>query len=115
MRWMVFYICGGTFSNEDGEPEDAPGGGVAMVAQEDADVGVALHHGSDYYVFDEQYGGWYGLDVSGFIQYLMRPGKKIVKLAETMTTTKYRALLKAVQDDPCLPNKSARFPWEARL
>lgn len=111
MRWKVFYIDGSTFGNHDGEPEDAPGGGVLAVVQEDNLVGVLVHQGSDFYVFDEQYGGWYGLDYFGLAQYLMRPGKKI-KLGESMDTAKYKELLKQIRDDSELPAKSARYSWE---
>ncbi len=112
MRWKIFYVDGSTFSHIDGKPEDAPGGAVVAVAQEDDVVGVMIHHGSDFYVFDKQYGGWYGLDVFGLTQYLMRSGLKIIKLAEVMNTKAYRALVKSLQDDPDLPMKSARYPWE---
>ncbi len=115
MKWKVLYIDGTEFSNEDGLPADAPGGGVLAVAQEDANVGIAIHQQNDFYVFDEQYGGWYGLDHFGFAQYLIRPGIKIVKLGESMTTDKYKTMLRGFRDDPDFPHKSARYPWEAQL
>ena len=112
LKWKVLYIDGSTFSTDDGDPCDAPGGGVLAVAQEDNVVGVAIHQGNDFYVFHEQYGGWYGLDHFGFTQFLMRPGLKVVKLGESMTTARYKELLKSLRDDPGFPNKSARYPWE---
>ncbi len=115
MRWRISYVDGSTFSNDDGAPEDAPGFGVAAVVQEDATVGVQIHHQRDFYVFDEQYGGWYGLDVFGFAQYLGRPGFKIVKLGEVMTTEGYKALIADLRADPHLPEKSARYEWERPL
>jgi hypothetical protein len=112
LRWRIYYVGGETFSHLDGRPEDAPGGGVAAIAQEDDVVGVAIHHQKDFYCFDEQFGGWAGMDVFGFTQYLMRPGTKIVKLGEATTTTRYRLLVEGLRKDPGLPAKSARYPWE---
>ena len=112
MKWKVFYISGETFSNENGNPQDAPGGGVLAVVQEDESVGVLVHKGDAYYVFDEHYGGWYGLDHIGFVQYIMRPGLKIVKVGESMTTAKYINMIADVRNDPNLPDKSAHYPWE---
>ena len=115
MRWKIFYIDGTTFSNIDGNPEDAPGGSVQAIAQEDEVIGSAIHHGSDFYIWDKQYGGWYGMDHFGFVQYLIRPGKKVIKLAESMTTTGYRKLLDIIRKDPQLPKKSASYPWEIHI
>lgn len=115
MRWRVYYVGGDTFSHLDGEPQDAPGGGVAAVAQEDEEVGVAIHHQSDFYCFGDQFGGWCGMDAFGLTQYLMRPGLKIVKLGEAMTTPAYKDLIKELRRDPDLPAKSARYPWEVPL
>lgn len=115
IRWRVYYVDGKTFSHADGEPQDAPGGGVAAVAQEDDVVGVAIHHQDNFYCFDEQFGGWCGMDVFGLTQYLMKPGFKIVKLGESMVTADYLRLIDGIRKDPDLPAKSARYPWEASL
>ncbi len=115
MKWKVFYINGETFSNQNGNPEDAPGGGVLAVVQEDDSVGVLVHQMNDFYVFDEQYGGWYGLDYIGFTQYVIRPGFKIVKVGEAMDTERYKRMIADIRKDPNLPNKSANYPWEDSL
>ena len=67
IRWCIFYVDGTTFSNLNGEPEEAPGGGVAAIFQESRDVGVAVWkdctlQGDNFYVFGAQFGGWYGVD-----------------------------------------------------
>lgn len=115
MRWKIFYVDGSTFSNQDGAPEDALGSGVVAIAQEDELVGVQIHSGSDFYCFAEEFDGWYGLDYFGLAQYLIRPGMKIVKLGEVMSTQKYRELIMAIQKDSQLPNKSSRYPWERKF
>jgi len=114
VKWQIFYESD-TFSNAEGDPQDAPGGGVQAVAQQDDEAGVVIHHGSDFYVFDEKYGGWYGLDHFGLVQYILVPGSKIIKLAESMTTEKYLSLLKRIRENPNLPSKSAHYPWEVHV
>lgn len=114
MKWKIFYIDGSEFGNEDGNPEDAPGSGVAAIAHEDKEVGVLIHHGENFYCFAEQYGGWVGMDYWGLSQYLARPGFKIIKLGEGMDLNAYKALLVRIRKDPTLPNKSARYAWEAQ-
>lgn len=54
LRWRICYVDESSFSNAEGEPQDAPGGGVAAIAQEDDVVGIAIHHQEDFYAFDEQ-------------------------------------------------------------
>lgn len=112
MRWRVCYTDGSDFTHLDGEPADAPGSNVAAVAQEDAAIGLAVHHGKDFYVFDAAFGGWVEMDYFGLAQHLATPGCKVVKLGGLMPTADYRALLTALRHDPRLPKKSARYRWE---
>ncbi len=67
--WQIIYADGTTFSDQDGNPEDAPGWGVLAVAQKDELVNAQIHHGSDFYCYAEQFGGWAGLDYFGLAQY----------------------------------------------
>jgi len=112
MKWRIFYVDGSTFDHTDGPAHEAPGSGVAAIVQQDSTVGAAVHHQSDFYVFDKQYGGWAGLDYFGLAQYLARPGFKTVKMGEAMTTDGYKVLIQSLRTDPDLPAKSARYPWE---
>jgi len=112
MRWVIEYRGGGSFSNVDGSPEAAPGAGVIGIGQEDGSVGFLVHQGENFYCFDEQYGGWCGMDVFGLAQYLSEPGFKVVKLGTAMPTADFRAVLQRLRSDPRLPKKSAHYPWE---
>jgi len=113
MVWCVYYVDGKRFSSLDGQPQEAPGGGVLAVVQDDAEVGVLVHQQNDFYCYGEEFGGWAGMDVFGLAQYLMKPGFKVVKLGEVMSTDKYKAMLAEIRKNPMLPSKSARYPWEA--
>lgn len=114
MRWVIVYADGSEFSNADGPPEEAPGGGVVAIAQEDELVGLAVHQQEDFYAFDRQWGGWYGLDYYGLAQYLARPGVKVIKMGESVRTDVYREVVNRLRSDPRLPAKSAEYPWEPR-
>lgn len=120
MRWAIYYSDGSRFTSDDGGPEDAPGASVLGIGQEDTtpeahNVGAVAHSGDHFYAFDVGlYGGWYGLDYFGLAQYLARPGLKVVKLGESTATERYRDFLAALREDPMMPEKSARYPWERR-
>jgi hypothetical protein len=113
--WKIFYVDGSTFSNEDGNPEDASGFGVIAVVQEDEQVGVLVHQMKDFYCFDEAFGGWAAMDEFGLAQYIGKPGLKVIKLGEVMETAKYLEIIDSIRDDPDLPAKSARYEWERKL
>ncbi len=115
MRWVIEYTDGSTFSNEDGNPADAPGGGVLAVSQEDSTVGRLTYSGNDYYIFSEDYGGWMGMDVLGFVQYVMDAGPLIIKLGKGMPTGKFIDVMKRIRSDPRLPKKSAYYRWENQI
>lgn len=115
MRWKIFYTDESTFSNEDGEPKDAPGWNVLAVAQESEAVGVEIHFSKDFFVFAERYGGWYNVDYFGLATYLGAPGLKIIKLGESMSTDRYLKMIDDIRRDPELPRKSARYSWERKF
>ena len=110
MRWRIFYTDRSSFSSEDGSPSMAPGCGVWAIAQEDPEVGCEIHRGSDYYVYDENLGGWKGMNDAGFWPWLAKPGFKVVKLGSYMDTATYRAMLEQLREAGL--TKSARYPWE---
>jgi len=115
MRWKIFYADGSTFGSNEGAPVDAPGGGIIAIAQEDDVVGIEISSGNDFYVFDESIGGWGEMDVFGLTQYILRPGYKIIKLGQLISTKDYRALMVKIRSDPELPDKSAWYPEERHL
>lgn len=115
MRWAIRYVSGEWFTNADGDPHEAPGGGVLAVTQEDTIVGLAIHQGSDFYLWGKQYGGWAGMDYFGLAQELMRPGLKVIKLGEQVSISEYRDIIAEVRRNPHLPDKSARYAWEVKV
>jgi len=112
MRWRIVYTDGATFSDEDGAPAAAPGGGVLAIAQQHSEVGALIHHGCDFYVWDRlQLGGWAGMDTFGFADYIIRAEHPVVvKLGRAMDTKLYCTMLDEIRKNGL--DKSARFTWE---
>jgi hypothetical protein len=67
--WEVFYADGSTFGSDQGAPQDAPGLGVIVIAQEHEVQGERpyLQHMTDYYVWLGQ--RWLGCDLFRLWQY----------------------------------------------
>ncbi len=84
--WCIWYTDGATFSSDDGDPQDAPGAGVVVIAQDGGNhddpyvksgQGFGVVEGRDWYLYDR--GHWFSSDMAGLVQYVAEPGYKIVK------------------------------------
>jgi hypothetical protein len=57
-RWIIFYTDGTTFTSVDGEPWDAPRRSVQCIASY-RELNDWYHiHGTDYFYYEEEHGGW---------------------------------------------------------
>ena len=110
--WCIFYNDRSVFTSLDGSPADAPGGGVVAIASEDPQVGCLIHHGTDFYIYDEAQGGWVGMDQWGLCQHLIDPGQKVIKLGRHMPTAEYMSFVNRIREFGL--QKSARYPWEVK-
>ena len=86
-RWRIWYADGSTFTSEDGDPADAPGAHVVVVAQTSPArdhaytmSGQSLNtvHGYDWYIYSQ--GSWFATNLMGLCQYLLDPGPKVIKM-----------------------------------
>lgn len=108
MRWRIYYDNGDAWDSDMGL-EDAPGRGVLVIAQADADVGKELLHRKDFYYFD---GRWFGCDLFGLWDYLERPGLKKVVAGRNATHRNYHATYERARTDTDLPYKTALLTGE---
>ncbi len=69
-RWLIVYHDTATFSDSDGDPWDAPGWGVTVIAQTNGTN--ILKGGEGYYWWDHDQ--WFSGDLMGLFQYLAEPG-----------------------------------------
>jgi hypothetical protein len=72
VKWRIYYEDGGTFSDEDGSPKEAPGWGVQTIVQPHIESGRYLLPPYDYYLFRD--GRWIGVDVAGLTDHLLKLG-----------------------------------------
>lgn len=113
LKWKIYYDDGSTFSNEEGEPEDAPGFGIVTIVQADPYVGRAVCDGWDFYYWVEEEQKWWGSDWLGFIDRLTHrlPCRAVSagRMASEEVWSRCRELAK---HDPDFPPKSGTLPGE---
>ncbi len=108
-KWVITYVDGSTFSDEDGEPHEAPRLYVQCIAVADISCGNYILAEQDFYCWhDDQ---WIPHDKAGLMQYLLLPGKeKIVLFGFWTARDKYAAMRVAAQRDERLPARTANAP-----
>lgn len=106
MDWRIYYDNGNTFSNEGGNPEQAPKRGVLIIVQRDAETGRSFWKEYDFYWWLES---WVGGDLAGLLDYLSNCDKAIVLQGRTVSDKIYRDAVRRAINDPDFPSKSARY------
>lgn len=99
-RWCIWYHDGTTFDWRDGEPADAPGSGVVIIAQTHPDatpttmsaqhIEGATLEGYDWYIHDR--GAWFATNMMGLVQYVSEPGPKVIKMGRWVPRHVYAEL-----------------------
>ena len=114
LTWRIHYGDGTSFSDADGAPSAAPPLNVQVIAQAaGCDVGRHLISRHDYYWFEQ--GEWFGGDLFGLCDYLMRAqGTAIVKFGRYVTRDVYQRCFESAANNPDLPKKIAWYPHERR-
>lgn len=76
MKWTIIYDGGDTFSDTDGDWQDAPSRGVLVIVIEDETVGRQLAWGFDFYWWFPGQAGPSGGDLFGMRDYLTEIGSR---------------------------------------
>ena len=85
--WKIFYDDGSSFSNEDGEPEDAPGVGAVVIADSVANYTA---HRWDWYYWRPSKGEWWGADIHGLLYQLCKNPRDTLAVKQGgMVTTQF--------------------------
>lgn len=106
--FRIYYDDGSTSD----DLEKAPGVGVIVIVQLDADAGRELLHRKDFYYFER--GRWFGCDLYGLFDYLARPGMKKVVAGRNTEHRNYHLLYERARLDPDFPAKTAFLTGEDR-
>jgi hypothetical protein len=95
--WKIYYGDGAAYSSATGPAELAPKGNVQRIAYYDSDGRRHQCHDRDYYYQDGQ--RWFGVDLSGLLQYLYEPGLKCVFFGRTIPDENYRRIASLADND----------------
>jgi len=110
-RWIVWYADGSSFTDRDGGPAEAPRADVLCVAAYSADHGRMIWHGTDYYIWETQFGDqgeWISVDREGLSDYLDRPGALKIRLrGRHVPPGVFWAIYEQANQDPRLPPRSS--------
>lgn len=99
MRWRIYYDNGGTFSNDDGSPWDAPRVGVVLVVQSDERAGWVVACGDDYFYWEPGVGGWRNTSQFGFFDHLIRCKAPLALFGRMVSDEKYAEIRRQVADE----------------
>lgn len=108
MKWIIWYDDYSSFSNEDGEPWDAPRLNVVCVALYHQSCGRFLISG-DYYCWHFEDEEWLPHAIDGVWQYLQKSGKeKVVLMGVQCTKDRWIDIMNtAARVDDRLPPRTA--------
>ena len=109
-EWKIYYGDGSTYSDEDGDPFDAPALNVQCIVHADKAVGRMIRAKCDFYWLVKE--GWHGGDIFGMWDYLASSGRKKVIFGRSIETDQYQTVLKSAINDPDFSPKSARLQGE---
>ena len=98
IAWRCYYGDGSTFDSTQGPPSDTPAQNLQVIVHvADPGIGAKTVTG-DFYWFDREC--WYGGDLFGLFDYLLRVSPSIVKFGRVLPRVDFQALLARAVTDP---------------
>jgi hypothetical protein len=95
-EWAVFYADGTIDASGTSSPEAVPKTGVIAIAHNTSD-GKRIQRGRDYYWWtDDSNYGWYGGDIFGLWEQLVKPGKHIVLFGRSVQDSNFTRIMDEV-------------------
>lgn len=98
--WRVYYADGSTFDSEQGEPHEAPPLGFICAVGYDESGSRYIMHGWDHYCWDLETRQWWGMDMCGLFDRLIRNLVYAYKQGRTVTKTDFQRIMQAAHTDP---------------
>ena len=98
-QWTVYYDTGKTRSNTAFEVHEIDPFGVIAIVQKDhpSTDRVVVTAGDDFYYYDEEDGRWYGVELTGLMDYLIH--KKGLKMGRFIPIEDYELIMdKAIKE-----------------
>lgn len=106
MKWKIIYDDYSTFTDEDGEPHEAPAMGFILAIGYDQQGNRYIMQGWDHYRWDRETEQWWGMDTFGVFDRL-RFNQEVYAYKEGRTVSKLRwtDMLEKANLDPNFPMK----------
>jgi hypothetical protein len=101
--WRIFYDDGSTFDSDQGEPHDAPTAGFICSVGYDESGDRYIMHGWDHYCWDQETSQWWGMDLCGLFDRLMRNRVYAYKQGRTVTKKLFQETMQRAHVDPEFP------------
>jgi hypothetical protein len=118
VQWKLYYPNGVTYSDRDGQPENAPGVGLQVIVQADPDHGWLMITGGnqgrrdDFFWWDDKTQRWFNGDYPGLLIYLIRPGWRKVVFGESIGNDAFHEIKQRALNDPDFPPKTGKRKYE---
>lgn len=101
--WRIYYDDGSTFSSADGTPEEAPALGFICAVGWDESGDRYIMHGWDHYCWDIEAQQWWGMDLPGLFDRLIRNLVFAYKQGRTVTKAEFQRIMRRAHEDPDFP------------
>lgn len=108
MEATIYYSDGEIYK---GGVKDTPTRDVQAIVQPCENVGWAMQHTTDYYVWRDDLDEWRGTDIFGLWDYLARSGWKKVLFGRTLSTEDFNSIYQQAKRDRD-ELKTGFTPWE---
>lgn len=98
-QWTVYYDDGKKYTNQELSPEEAPPWGIQAIVQKDSPDSdtIVITAGDDFYYYDYRDERWYGVELTGLIDFLVHDGW--VKLGRFIPITRYNQIMEEAIDE----------------
>lgn len=106
MKYKIFYDDGTTYSDQDGNVEDAPGLGIIVIVMESVEHGRFQQARYDYYVWKAEEDAWVGCDLNGKWDYDQQPGWKKTLFGRTISNARFDSIMRIAENDNYFPKRT---------
>ena len=98
-QWTVYLDNGKRINNTKRDPEDVHPFGVQCIVQRDSPDSdtLVITAGDDFYYYDYGDERWYGVELTGLVEYFIRQGD--LKLGRFIPMTKYQNIMKEAEQE----------------
>lgn len=99
VSWRIYYDDGATFDSTQGAPDEAPSLGFVCALGYDESGDRYIMHGWDHYCWDTESQQWWGMDLCGLFDRLIRNRVFAYKQGRTVTKKEFHALMRRAHED----------------